>query len=155
MGKPVPNTKREVFQEHHVYTATNKADSVSRAQGIVCGLLYYRTAERSREWKELLAACQFLNYSGDMAQPPESRISEPSFVSRQVAEARRYYLDLMPTPKSAPTVVCGGMERMQPDYVVQRDDFPFYAIEFVASGSGNLTLAGGRHPALEGGPAHE
>jgi AraC-like DNA-binding protein len=66
----------------------------------------------------------------------------PSFVSTQVAEARRYYLDLQPKPTRDITVVCGGSERVRSDYVVQRRTFPYYAVEFVAEGEGELTLEG-------------
>ncbi len=68
--------------------------------------------------------------------------TQPSFISTQVAGARRYYLDLNPASRRGTTVVCGGCERMRTDYVVDRKDFPFFAIEFVAEGSGTLQLAG-------------
>ncbi|NJM56093.1 MAG: hypothetical protein HC841_09555, partial [Verrucomicrobiae bacterium] len=54
----------------------------------------------------------------DAATPPE-----PAFVSRQVSEARRYYLDLKPSRKAALTVVCGGVETTAPDYRVERRTF--------------------------------
>lgn len=65
---------------------------------------------------------------------------EPAFVSRQTQHARRYYLDLNPDRSEALVVVCGGVERMKPDYVVSRDDFPYFAIEIVAEGTGSLRL---------------
>jgi len=69
----------------------------------------------------------------------------PYFVSSQVKEARRYFLDVAPKPTSQITVVCGGCERMRPDYVVDRSTFPFYVIEFVAEGAGSVELAGRRY----------
>jgi AraC-like DNA-binding protein len=63
-------------------------------------------------------------------------------VSRQVAEARRYYLNLEPDAVSAFVVVCGGCERLAAEYLVQRDTFPYVAVEFVAEGAGDLHLAG-------------
>lgn len=71
--------------------------------------------------------------------PPEVR---PSFVSQQVTEARRYYLDLKPKSTAEVTVVCGGCERVQPDYLVERRTFPYYAVEFVAEGEGTLIASG-------------
>jgi len=71
--------------------------------------------------------------------PAEKR---PSFVSTQVADARRYYLDLEPKPTRDITVVCGGCERVRADYIIQRRTFPFFAVELVAEGEGTLTLAG-------------
>jgi AraC-like DNA-binding protein len=66
----------------------------------------------------------------------------PYFISTQVAEARRYFLDLAPEPTSRLVVVCGGCERVQPDYLVERDTFPFFVLEFVAEGAGSVDLAG-------------
>ncbi|MEP3478958.1 MAG: AraC family transcriptional regulator [Fuerstiella sp.] len=71
--------------------------------------------------------------------------SLPDFVSRQVTEARYFFLNLKPNRKSKLEVVCGGVERMRPDYLVQRNDFPYYAIEFVTEGEGVLTIAGKEH----------
>jgi AraC-like DNA-binding protein len=68
--------------------------------------------------------------------------ARPAFVSTQVTEARRYYLDLQPQPTRGIGIVCGGCERMRPDYVVTRGSFPFLAVEFVAEGEGALELAG-------------
>ncbi|MCM2369290.1 AraC family transcriptional regulator [Aporhodopirellula aestuarii] len=68
--------------------------------------------------------------------------AEPTFVSQQVSGARRYYLDLNPAPQSALTVVCGGVERMTPEYMVSRTQFPFYGIEMVTEGAGKLELDG-------------
>jgi len=72
---------------------------------------------------------------------PDSK-PRPSFVSAQVTNARRYYLDLKPKAIEGITVVCGGCERLRADYVVRRSTFPFLAIEFVAEGEGSLELAG-------------
>lgn len=74
-----------------------------------------------------------------MPRAPEKR---PSFVSTQVTSARRYYLDLEPARSPEIAVVCGGCERVRPDYLVQRATFPFLAIEFVAEGEGRLELNG-------------
>lgn len=40
--------------------------------------------------------------------------------------------------------MCGGVERMQAEYVVRRTDFPFYVIELVVEGEGLLMLDGRR-----------
>lgn len=65
-----------------------------------------------------------------------------SFISTQVSEARRYYFDLNPRPGKEIEIVCGGCERMRADYRIDRKDFPFFGIECVAEGSGNIRLAG-------------
>lgn len=74
----------------------------------------------------------------------------PSFVSRQVHEARRFYLNLSPPPGHRLTVVCGGWERCAPDFRVERSDFPFLCVEFVAAGTGTVVLNGKEHPLRRG-----
>ncbi len=69
----------------------------------------------------------------------------PEFVSKQVTAASRFYLNLKPRPARRLTVVCGGSEVCAADYLIDRTTFPFWSIEFVAAGSGELSLAGKRH----------
>ena len=72
--------------------------------------------------------------------PSPSGNSSPDFFSTQVSQARRFYLNLSPSPKAKLQVVCGGVEHCAPDYAIRRASFPFYAIEFVAHGGGRLKL---------------
>lgn len=67
---------------------------------------------------------------------------QPAFFSRQVKYVRSFYLDLAPAPEAGLTVVCGGFERCHPDYVIDRSTFQYLGLEFVASGTGTLSLAG-------------
>jgi len=83
-----------------------------------------------------------------MARPRRPRL--PAFVSRQVIAARRYFLDLRPAPGRPLTVVCGGEERVRGDYRVERDDFPYCCLEFVAAGRGVVMLSGHEHPLAPG-----
>lgn len=64
----------------------------------------------------------------------------PEFFSRQVRDARRFYLDLAPRRDISLAVVCGGYESCTPDYAIRRSTFPYYSIEFVARGKGSLQL---------------
>ena len=74
----------------------------------------------------------------------------PEFFSADVAEARRFYLDLNP-PKDRPlVVVCGGLEHCTPDYAICRETFPFYSIEYVARGHGEVKLKGRTYPLQPG-----
>ncbi len=68
--------------------------------------------------------------------------SAPEFFSAQVSEARRFFLDLAPNAEVPLAVVCGGCERCAPEYLVRRRTFPYYSIEFVASGRGLLRMQG-------------
>ena len=65
---------------------------------------------------------------------------EPDFFSNQVLEANRFYLNTQSQKNQKLKVVCGGREHCQPGYRIDRSDFPFYSIEFVASGRGQLFL---------------
>jgi AraC-like DNA-binding protein len=74
----------------------------------------------------------------------------PAFFSADVAEARRFYLDLQPPGDCRLAVVCGGLEHCTADYAIHRATFPFYSIEYVARGRGEVTLRG-RHCRLLSG----
>ena len=94
--------------------------------------------------------CQQLDIIDSMvtkAQPGEkpSGQAPPAFFSAEVATARRFYLDLTP-PRSRPlAVVCGGLEHCTADYSIHRDTFPFFSIEYVARGRGEVKLKGRRY----------
>lgn len=76
---------------------------------------------------------------------PRRAPPKPDFFSTQVSQARRFYLNLKPSSKSRLAVVCGGLERCAPGYVIDRKSFPFYSVEYVASGAGRLKLKGQEH----------
>ena len=65
---------------------------------------------------------------------------EPDFFSEQVVEANRFYLDAHSRKSHSLKVVCGGSEHCRPNYRIDRSDFPFYSIEFVARGKGSVVL---------------
>lgn len=71
--------------------------------------------------------------------------TDPAFFSTQVAQARRFYLNLKPTTRSGLIVRCGGVERSAPGYAIHRTEFPYLAIEYVTQGEGTLQLGGGQH----------
>ncbi|TWT55722.1 AraC family transcriptional regulator [Allorhodopirellula solitaria] len=70
---------------------------------------------------------------------------DPDFVSRQTHDARRFYLNLQPSQAQPLSLVCGGVERMDADYVVERSSFPYHAIEWVSEGRGILEMGGKEH----------
>jgi AraC-like DNA-binding protein/quercetin dioxygenase-like cupin family protein len=80
------------------------------------------------------------------SQPERRPPGPPDFFSPDVAKARRFYLDLNPPRSCALAVVSGGLEHTTPGYAIHRATFPFYSIEFVARGHGEVTLNGRRHP---------
>ena len=65
---------------------------------------------------------------------------EPDFFSSQVLEANRFYLNIQSQKNQTLKVVCGGCEHCRPGYRIDRSNFPFYSIEFVARGKGAVIL---------------
>jgi AraC-like DNA-binding protein len=74
----------------------------------------------------------------------------PKFFSAQIAQARRFHLQLRPDPGRRLSVVCGGCERCAPDYQIRRSTFPYFGLEFVAGGKGSLALRGGQRRLVPG-----
>jgi hypothetical protein len=74
----------------------------------------------------------------------------PDFFSADVAEARRFYRDLNPARSRQVVVVCGGLEHCTPDYTIRRDSFPFYSIEYVARGRGEVKVKSRSFPLQPG-----
>ncbi|OHB62765.1 MAG: hypothetical protein A2Y76_04175 [Planctomycetes bacterium RBG_13_60_9] len=66
----------------------------------------------------------------------------PDFFSSQVLEASRFYLDTDGHAGRPFAVVCGGCEHCEGGYRIDRKDFPFCSIEFVARGKGTLVIKG-------------
>ncbi|MEM6363623.1 MAG: AraC family transcriptional regulator [Planctomycetota bacterium] len=71
--------------------------------------------------------------------------AEPKFISRQTVDARRFYLDLDPPTDAGLAVVCGGVERVHPNYYIDRKTFPYFGVELVAEGSGTVWLNDQEH----------
>lgn len=74
----------------------------------------------------------------------------PPFYSTQVLKAQRFYLDVQALKRPELAVVCGGGEHCEPDFCIDRKDFPYYSIECVARGKGELILAGKKYPLIAG-----
>jgi len=66
-----------------------------------------------------------------------------AFISRQVESSRLFFLEA--DEEEDFSVVFGGFERCAGDYRIDRQDFPWYVLEFVSRGIGTLHLAGGEH----------
>ncbi len=63
-------------------------------------------------------------------------------LSTQVSGSRYFFLGLTGTTRAGVLPAYGGFEQCDPDYVVQREGFPFSALELVASGEGVVRLNG-------------
>jgi len=79
---------------------------------------------------------------------PIQPTAQPAFLARQIRERRYFCLGAAGTPEL--NVVCGGWERCARDYRVERSDFRYHGLEYVARGRGVLTLDGIEHTLLPG-----
>ena len=61
-------------------------------------------------------------------------------LSQQVTQARYFFQNLAPRKVGPLGLVMGGREHCNPDYAVQRPSFPFFGLEYVASGHGSVKL---------------
>jgi AraC-like DNA-binding protein len=61
-----------------------------------------------------------------------------SFISHEVESSRLFFLD--PQEDENFSVVFGGFERCAADYRIERQDFPWFTLEFVSQGTGTLRL---------------
>jgi AraC family transcriptional regulator len=73
-----------------------------------------------------------------------------ALLSKQVTEARYFFLNLAPRRSQPLVLVMGGREQCNPDYAVTRPRFPFYGIELVVKGRGTVSLDGKLHPLAAG-----
>ena len=64
--------------------------------------------------------------------------SPSSFISDEVESSRLFFLD--PVADENFAVVFGGFERCEADYQIDRRHFPWYSLEFVSHGTGNVRL---------------
>ena len=81
---------------------------------------------------------------------PRSSKDEPTFFSSQIADAKRFFLRLNGPWTEEFNVICGGCESCLSDYRIAREDFPYYAVEFVSRGEGTLFINGKIHPLMTG-----
>src|SRR4051794_23257468 len=70
---------------------------------------------------------------------------EPEF-SSQVSEARYFHLNCSQIADPRLVVICGGRETCAPDYSIDRVTFPYYGIEWVERGQGEVWQDGQRFP---------
>ncbi len=75
---------------------------------------------------------------------------QPEYFSKQVLRTRRFFIHKKNARKATPAsptwqLAAGGCEWCAPDFIIDRQTFPYVAFEFVARGSGSLCLAGKRH----------
>lgn len=76
--------------------------------------------------------------------PSETPV-QPAYFSRQVTDARRWFLTRPQAGRRGLMIESVGCERCLPDYAVQRDTFDAQCVELVAEGKGTVRLDGRTH----------
>jgi AraC-like DNA-binding protein len=79
------------------------------------------------------------NQSGQITNTIASR---PAFLAERVTQCRYFFFNLDPPPRTALAITCGGWERCSANYLVHREDFRYFALEYVAEGHGYFTCNG-------------
>jgi AraC-like DNA-binding protein len=75
---------------------------------------------------------------------------EPEFFSKQVTQAKRFFLESSAKKNPRLKVVCGGCEQTNSDFKIDRKKFPYFSIEFVAKGQGIAVLDGQKYDLIPG-----
>ena len=89
----------------------------------------------------------------NIGQKKLTTTDEPSYFSRQIYAARRFYNPgalLDEADAGSFSVIAGGWENCSSGYRIERNAFPHYALEFVVAGHGSVTLDGVDHELLPG-----
>src|SRR5262245_38486100 len=74
---------------------------------------------------------------------PKLPVNLSTLISKQIKGHRHFFINSNVSHTGMGiTVICGGWEQCAPDYVIERDQFRFHAIEFVVRGRGNLHVFG-------------
>jgi len=78
------------------------------------------------------------------------RTDTASLLSKQVKDARYFFLNLAPRPSARLELVMGGFEHCNPDYFIARERFPYTSIEYIVAGRGQAVVNGRPHELAPG-----
>lgn len=76
------------------------------------------------------------------AQPAVTTGTRPAFLAERVAQCRYFFFDSRKHSRVKLTIPCGGCERCSANYLVSRESFRYFALEYVAEGHGYFTCNG-------------
>lgn len=143
----------KLFSER-LKTARNLRNMSQRTLGLKAGIPYssvghFESGMRIPTIETLRRLGQALNVSTDylLGHAPDSTVGGGfgrDYFSSQVTEARRFFLNHNQPPQLT-RVLSGGVEHCAPDYLIQRDGFPYFCFEYVLRGRGEVRLNGERH----------
>ena len=69
-------------------------------------------------------------------------VTRPAFLAERVAQCRYFFFDPSVHSGAKLMIPCGGCERCSANYVVSRESFRYFALEYVAEGHGYFTCNG-------------
>ncbi len=69
--------------------------------------------------------------------------AKPAYISKQVISGNYLFLDLADAHDESFMIVNAGREECTADYTIERESFPYYAIEYIASGRWILSSENG------------
>jgi AraC family transcriptional regulator len=75
-----------------------------------------------------------------------SAVLRPDLLSPHVSSTRYIFLELNPRPGRGVTLALGGRELCNPDYRIDRKQYAYYVLEYVAEGEGSVSLDGREYP---------
>lgn len=116
---------------------------------------HFETGMRTPTIETLRRLGQALNVSTDyllghtLNFATETTGARGDYFSEQVTEARRFFLKHNQAPHHI-NVLSGGIETCTKDYVIRRDAFPYYCLEYVLRGHGEVRLDGESHALTTG-----
>jgi len=68
--------------------------------------------------------------------------TRPAFLAERVAQCRYFFFDDVAYRSAKLTLPCGGWERCSTSYMVRRESFRYFALEYVVEGRGLFTCNG-------------
>lgn len=71
--------------------------------------------------------------------------THPSFISKQVLSGRYSFIDLAITDDSPFSTACAGREECAENYKINRSNFSYFAVEYIANGRWELSSDRGTH----------
>lgn len=78
------------------------------------------------------------------------KVPLPILGTESILESRSFFQSLKLSEEVDLAVICGGRELSAPGRVIDRTDFPYYALEYIADGEGELGIRHSTYP-LRGG----
>ena len=93
---------------------------------------------------------------GNSTMPPVPRALAPdqSLISPGVRSGSYFFAHLTPRPSGPLGIAFGGREQCGPAYAVQRSNFPFVTLEYVAEGHGSLQFGDAAPVTLQPGSVY-